>query len=32
MLDHFVGLVPENDGGIISIPLADFVAIDASPA
>jgi hypothetical protein len=32
MLDHFVGLVPENDGSLVSIPLADFIAIDASHA
>jgi hypothetical protein len=32
MLDHSVGLVPENDGSIVSIPLAAFIAIDASPA
>jgi hypothetical protein len=32
MLDHFVGLVPENDGSLVSIPLAEFITIDASLA
>jgi hypothetical protein len=32
MLDHFVRLVPENDGSLVSIALADFISIDASLA
>jgi hypothetical protein len=32
MLDYFVGLMPEDDGSLVSIPLTDFIAIDTSPA